>query len=234
MALLQKGKTKDVYEHGPHTLQLVFTDRVTKNEAGKIDPGGNFVSEDGAPGQGKACLSMTTVIFEHLAANGIPTHMVSYDVDALSMVVRKAKVFGAGLEWVCRWVGTGSFIRRYKNVPGVREGMRFSSPVTEITIKDDAAGDPLIVPSAIAALDIIPVDELDSLIAMNARAMELIRAMFQERGLDLWDIKIEWGRDAETGSFILIDEVSANSCRAFDSASGQRVEGAALSDRFRA
>lgn len=30
MALLQRGKTKDVYSHGDYTLELKFTDRVTQ------------------------------------------------------------------------------------------------------------------------------------------------------------------------------------------------------------
>ena len=64
--------------------------------------------------------------------------------------------------------------------------------------------------------------------------MLLIHGLFLEHDLDLWDIKIEWGKDAETGEFLLIDEVSANGCRAFDLASGKRVEGEALSGRFRA
>ena len=130
MALLQRGKTKDVYSHGDYTLELKFTDRVTLNDQGEVDPGGNNVSDSLATGQGFACLSMTTTIFSYLAANGIPTHMVSYDLDNLSMVVRKAVTFKPGLEWVCRWRGTGSFIRRYKTVPGAKDGMVFSSPVS--------------------------------------------------------------------------------------------------------
>lgn len=234
MTLLQKGKTKDVYAHGEHTLELKFTDRVTMNEQGQIDPGGNNVADVTASGQGRACLAMTTAVFEYLTENGIPTHMVSYDLDNLSMVVRKAKVFGPGLEWVCRWVGTGSFVRRYKSLPGVVNGMKFPNPVMEITIKDDAGDDPMIVPSAILALELLNRTELDELLALNKKAMLLIHGLFLEHDLDLWDIKIEWGKDAETGEFLLIDEVSANGCRAFDLASGKRVEGEALSGRFRA
>ena len=233
MALLQKGKTKDVYAHGEHTLELKFTDRVTINQQGQIDPGGNTVADVTASGQGLACLSMTATIFDALAQDGIPTHMVSYDLDAASMVVRKAEVFKPGLEWVCRWIGTGSFIRRYKNVPGVYDGMVFPSPVMEITIKDDAGEDPIIVPSSIIALGMLSAAQLDELMALNKKAMLLIHTLFRERNLDLWDIKIEWGKDAETGEFILIDEVSANGCRAYDLASGKRVVGAELSDRFK-
>ena len=234
MALLQRGKTKDVYSHGDYTLELKFTDRVTLNDQGEVDPGGNNVSDSLATGQGFACLSMTTTIFSYLAANGIPTHMVSYDLDNLSMVVRKAVTFKPGLEWVCRWRGTGSFIRRYKPVPGAKDGMVFSSPVYEITIKDDAGGDPLIVPDSSVALGMMSRETLDELVALNAKAMALIHDLFKQKGLDLWDIKIEWGKDAETGKLMLIDEVSANGCRAYDMSGENKIAGSALSDCFRA
>lgn len=233
MSLLHRGKTKDVYSHGDHTIELKFTDRVTLNDAGEIDPGGNNVSESLLEGQGFACLSMTAAIFDYLAQNGIPTHMVSYDLDRLSMVARKAQTFRPGLEWVCRWKGTGSFIRRYHNVPGVQDGMTLPVPVHEITIKDDEGGDPMIVPDAIVALDMIPQTQLDELIALNTKTMSLLHDFFKQKELDLWDIKIEWGKNAETGGLMLIDEVSANGCRAFDM-NGKRITGQALSACFRA
>ncbi len=233
MSLLHRGKTKDVYSHGDHTIELKFTDRVTLNDAGEIDPGGNNVSEALLEGQGFACLSMTTAIFDYLAKNGIPTHMVSYDLDNLSMVARKAETFKPGLEWVCRWRGTGSFVRRYRNIPGVSEGMVLPVPVHEITIKDDEGGDPMIVPDSIVALNMIAKDQLDELITLNTKTMSLLRDFYQEKGLDLWDIKIEWGKDAETGKLMLIDEVSANGCRAFDM-KGNRITGQELSACFRA
>ena len=107
-------------------------------------------------------------------------------------------------------------------------------PVYEITIKDDAGGDPLIVPDSIVALGMMPRETLNELIELNARAMGLIHDLFKQKGLDLWDIKIEWGRDAETGKLMLIDEVSANGCRAYDMSGKNKVAGSALSDCFRA
>ena len=233
MKLVYRGKTKDVYEDGQNTLRLIFTDRVTKNDAGEIDPGGNIVAEETAPGQGEACLLMTSAIFDEINAKKIArTHMVSYDLASLSMVVRKARLFSPGLEWVARWVCTGSFLRRYGMVPGIHDGMRLPSPVFEITLKDDAAGDPLIVPSALVALGIVKQNIMDRLLADNAAAMSAISNMFAARGLDLWDIKIEWGLD-EDGSPILIDEVSPGCCRAFKAGTRERVAGTALAELFR-
>lgn len=230
--LLYRGKTKDVYEDGPETVRLVFTDRVTENLDGEVDPGGNQVSEKLLPGTGLACLTMTAVAFEELAKQGFPTHMVSYDTASCTMIVRKAKTLGSGLEWVTRWVATGSFVRRFKKVPGVVDGLRFPSLVTEITIKDDEGQDPMIDPSAVVALGILTQTEMDETIALNRKVMQAIHESFKARGLDLWDIKAEWGRDATTGKLMVIDELSANGCRAYDLTTGKKVAGAELSARF--
>lgn len=233
MKLLYRGKTKDVYERDANTVRLVFTDRVTKNDAGEIDPGGNNLAEETVPGQGEACLIMSSAIFDEINNKKIArTHMISYDLATLSMDALKAKMFAPGLEWVARWVCTGSFLRRYSMVPGVKDGLLLPAPVHEITLKDDAAGDPLIVPSALVALGIIDAAIIDDLLARNAAAMEAIRGMFAARGLDLWDIKIEWGLD-ESGQPIIIDEISPGSCRAFKAGTRQRVAGLELAEKFR-
>lgn len=233
MELVYRGKTKDVYERDATSLHLVFTDRVTKNDAGEIDPGGNNLAEETVPGQGEACLLMTSAIFREIADKGIArTHMLSCDLPSLSMDVLKATLFTPGLEWVARWVCTGSFLRRYAMVPGARDGMALPSPVFEITLKDDAAGDPLIVPSALVALGIVDGAIMDELLAKNAAVMEAIRAMFTARGLDLWDIKIEWGLD-EQGRPMIIDEISPGCCRAFKAGTRERVAGLELAEMFR-
>lgn len=233
MKLLYRGKTKDVYEDPAGGLRLVFTDRVTQNEAGEIDPGGNTVAEETAPGQGEACLLMTSAIFSEIDKKKVaPTHMISCDLSSLSMRVRKAGMFSPGLEWVARWICTGSFMRRYKMVPGIYDGMPLPNPVFEITLKDDAAGDPPIVPAAAVALGIVKEETMAKLLPMNEGVMEAIRQMFFARGLDLWDIKIEWGLDEE-GNPLLIDEISPGCCRAFKAGTRERVAGLELAERFR-
>ena len=231
MKLVYRGKTKDVYESGDNTFCLKFSDRVTKNAEGEVDPGGNTVAETTVPGQAAACLQMSSTIFKELARQGLRTHMLDYDLEALTMTVKKARLFSPGLEWVARWVCTGSFLRRYAMVPGIEDGVRFAEPVFEITLKDDDAGDPLIVPSAIVALGIVDVKSMEALEAANRQALKGIHAMFDGRGLDLWDIKIEWALDSD-GTPLLIDEVSPGSCRAFKKGTRERVSGVALADYF--
>lgn len=233
MQLVYRGKTKDVYEKNQDSLHLVFTDRVTKNDAGEIDPGGNNLAEETVPGQGEACLLMTSAIFSEIKQKNIAaSHMISFDLPSLSMDVVKAKLFTPGLEWVARWVCTGSFLRRYSMVPGIKDGMRLPNPVFEVTLKDDAAGDPPIVPSALVALGIVDAKTMDDLWTRNQAVMGAIRDMFTARGLDLWDIKIEWGLDAK-GAPLLIDEISPGCCRAFKAGTTERVAGLDLAEKFR-
>ena len=148
------------------------------------------------------------------------------------MDVRRANMFKPGLEWVARWVCTGSFLRRYAMVPGVRDGLHLPSPVFEITLKDDAAGDPPIVPSALTALGIVAAPIMDALWNANKAVMEAIKNMFTARGLDLWDIKIEWGLDDKNAP-MLVDEISPGSCRAFKAGTAERVSGGELAAHFR-
>lgn len=233
MRIIYKGKTKDVYEKDADSLHLVFTDRVTLNDAGEIDPGGNNLANETVPGQGEACLLMTSAIFSEINEKKIArTHMLAYDLPSLSMDVMKANLFKPGLEWVARWVCTGSFLRRYSMVPGIKDGMALPNPVFEVTLKDDAAGDPPIVPSALVALGIVDGAIMDDLWAKNQAVMSAIKDMFTARKLDLWDIKIEWGLD-KNGSPLLIDEVSPGCCRAFKAGTAERVQGRELAEHFR-
>ena len=72
----------------------------------------------------------------------------------------------------------------------------------------------------------------NAFLAKNAAVMETIRAMFTARGLDLWDIKIEWGLD-ENGQPLIIDEISPGCCRAFKAGTHERVAGMELAEKFR-
>ena len=232
MKLIYSGKTKDVYQTDKSDiLRFAFTDKVTKNDQGEIDPGGNIASGATVRGQAWACLAMTSAVFKELQNRCCNTHMVDFDINKLTMDAKQAVMFKPGLEWVGRWRCTGSFMRRYKMVPNIIDGMVLHHPVYEITLKDDAAGDPLIVPSAIIGLGIMTNDEMEKLWTVNKKTLNYIWQMFKDLGLDLWDIKIEWGF---TGDNIptLIDEIGPGSCRAFKSGTQERVDGIELAKYF--
>ena len=148
--LVYKGKTKDVFalENGNYLLK--FKDDCTGKD-GKFDPGENSVGLT-IDGVGDVNLRMSVYFFEKLKQAGIKTHYVSSDLKETTMEVLPAKVFGKGLEVICRNKAVGSFIRRYGAY--IEEGTDLPSYV-EMTLKDDAKGDPLVTKDGLVVLGVM-------------------------------------------------------------------------------
>lgn len=210
MELIYKGKTKDVYSLGNHEVLLKFKDDVTGTD-GVFDPGANTVGLTIA-GAGKSGLKMTKHFFELLTENGIATHYVSADLDEVSMVVKSATMFGKGLEVICRYKAVGSFYRRYGAYCQEAQAL---DALIEVTIKDDERGDPTISEDTLAMLGILPVSDYQEIKVLTKQICGLIKADLATKGLDLYDIKLEFGRDKTTGEIMLIDEVSGGNMRVY-------------------
>jgi len=210
MTLLYKGKTKDVYEHTNNQVRLQFKDDVT-GEDGVFDPGANTVGAK-IKGVGKSGLRVTTYFFELLQTNGIPTHFVSSSIEERSMIVKKATMFGNGLEVICRYRAVGSFYRRYGAY--CEEG-EILPAITEVTLKDDDRNDPPISKETLVALNIVPEDTYDEIIDLTKKITALVHEACAQHGLELYDIKLEFGQDPETGKLMLIDEISGGNMRLY-------------------
>lgn len=229
MELVKNGKTKDVYRLDNGHYLLKFKDSVTGGPGGVVDPGGNSVVGEEA-GMGRACLAMTSFIYTEAVRRGLAaTHIVKSDVDACSMEVIPAKPFGEGLEIIVRFVATGSFVRRYGLY--AKEGQRLSSPLVEITLKDDQRGDPLINDDALVELGLATHEEIEQIRTQAKSIAGMIAEMGQKNGLDIFDLKMEFGRSPE-GKLLLIDEISPGSMRAYKG--GQRIAGPDLARAFTA
>ena len=83
------------------------------------------------------------------------------NIENATMEVLPAKVFGHGLEVVCRLVATGSFIRRYGEY--IANGTPLEGGYVECTFKNDALGDPLVTKDALVALNIMTAEMYDSI-----------------------------------------------------------------------
>lgn len=210
MQLIYKGKTKDVYELDNSQILLKFKDDVT-GENGVFDPGANTVglTIDGA---GKSGLKMTKYFFERLNSLDIPTHYISADIEDVSMVVKNAQVLGKGLEVICRYKAVGSFYRRYAAY--CQEGQDLDRFV-EVTIKDDERGDPVISQDALAMLNILSKERYDELVDLTRKICDIVKAELAKKGLELYDIKLEFGYDASNNQLILIDEISGGNMRVY-------------------
>ena len=209
MELVYKGKTKDVYKLEDGNVLLKFKDDVT-GEDGVFDPGANTVGLT-IEGAGQSGLRMTKFFFEKLADKGIPTHYIDADIENATMTVKPATVFGKGLEVICRFRAVGSFLRRYGAY--CEEGQPLDAFV-EVTIKDDDRNDPPITKDALAQLDILTEDEYMVLEKLTKEISIVVKEELAEKGLELYDIKLEFGRDPE-GNMMLIDEISGGNMRAY-------------------
>jgi len=210
MKLVYQGKTKDVYVLEDGNYLLKFKDDVT-GENGVFDPGSNTVGLT-MEGAGRAGLRLTKLFFERLKEKNIPTHYIDADIEKATMTVKAAEVFGKGLEIICRYRAVGSFLRRYGLY--TKEGQPLDGLV-EVTLKDDERNDPLITDDALDMLGILSKDEYKTLKNLTKRICNIIKEVLAEKGIELYDIKLEFGRLKDIGQIILIDEISGGNMRAF-------------------
>lgn len=210
MILKYEGKTKNVFELEDGHFLLKFKDDVT-GENGVFDPGANTVGLT-IDGVGLAGLRLTTFFYEKLNEIGVPTHFVSSNMDEATMTVKPATVFGKGLEVICRFRAVGSFLKRYGAY--VEEGQPLDAFV-EVTIKDDDRLDPPISEDALAQLAILTKDEYATLKEATQKIASFVKDELAKKDLELYDIKLEFGRDAKTNEILLIDEISGGNMRAF-------------------
>jgi len=210
MKLINKGKTKDVYKLKDGNYLLKFKDDVT-GENGVFDPGANTVGLT-IEGAGKSGLKLSKYFFEILKEEGIPTHYIDANIDEATMIVKPAKVFGHGLEVICRYRAVGSFIRRYGLY--AKEGQPLDAFV-EITLKDDKRQDPPITEDALHMLGILSHDEYKILKELTIKISNIIKEELAKKGIELYDIKLEFGKVGEDEEIALIDEISGGNMRAY-------------------
>ena len=218
------GKTKDVYKLDNGNCLLKFKDDCTGKD-GVFDPGENAVGLT-IEGVGDVNLRMSIYYFEKINAAGIRTHYVSANLEDTTMEVLPAKVFGKGLEVICRNKAVGSFIRRYGAL--IESGADLPSYV-ETTLKDDEKGDPLITKDALVAIGVMTDEQYEDLKAMTQQITKIVADDLAAKGMELYDIKFEFGYDPE-GRVMLIDEVASGNMRVYKN--GEYVDPMTLNELF--
>ena len=224
LKLLYTGKTKNVYALENGNCLLLFKDDCTGKD-GVFDPGENSVGLT-IEGVGDVNLRMSIYYFEKINAAGIKTHYVNADLANTTMEVLPAKVFGKGLEVICRRKAVGSFIRRYGAL--IESGADLPYYV-ETTLKDDAKGDPLITKDALVAIGVMSEEQYESLKAQTQQITKIVADDLAEKGLELYDIKFEFGY-APDGTVMLIDEVASGNMRVYKD--GEYIDPMKLNDLF--
>ena len=83
-----------------------------------------------------------------------------------------------------------------------------------MTIKDDDRNDPPISKDALAQLGILTNEEYVVLEKLTKEISLVVKDELAAKGLELYDIKLEFGRDSE-GNVMLIDEISGGNMRVY-------------------
>lgn len=210
---LYEGKAKKVYAtEDPNLVIVSYKDDATAFDGTKK---GTIV------GKGAINNRMTNVLMQKLENNGIPTHFVEQLNDRETLVKRVRIV---PLEVIVRNISAGHFASRY----GVKEGIVFEEPVVEYSYKNDELHDPLLNDDHAIALKLATREELGTIRDYALRINKILRVILQEAGVTLVDFKLEFGKTAD-GVLVLADEISPDTCRFWDSKTGERLD----KDRFR-
>ena len=208
MREIYDGKTKKVFEdERTGQCMLFFKDDAT-GEGGVFDPGSNTVGGSVA-GKGRDGLEISKFFFELMERQGVPTHYLGADLEKRLMRVRKVEV--PKLEFVLRYFTAGSMCRRFS----LDVGIPFDPPYTEVTLKDDDQGDPLISERLCLMKGLLREGEYDEALALLVRAGEVLRIALGGMGLKLIDAKMEFGFDEERNIYIA-DEITPDIWRVQD------------------
>ena len=222
--LVYTGKTKNVYAMPNGHYLLKFKDDCTGAD-GVFDPGMNTVGLT-IEGVGDVNLRMTDYFFKLINEAGIRTHFVKANFEDTTMEVLPAKVFGKGLEVICRYKAVGSFFRRYEQYCTFGQDL---PAYVEMTFKNDEKGDPLVTKEGLIVLGVMTAEQYDAIVEMTQKITKIVADEMTKRGMDLYDIKFEFGYDAD-GKVMLIDEIASGNMRVYKN--GEYIDPMTLSKLF--
>ncbi len=205
MQVIYEGKTKSILRAGDRAV-LRFKDAITGDAAGNINPGGDFVVGR-LNGKGVASARVAAHFFELMGEAGVATHFCRLRSNNEIEVMLTTRI---PLEVIYRAKACGSFLARYR---GHIEPMAPLDTV-EFNLKDAALSDPLITPHAVTKLGLASEGELHQIEAIARKVAALVARELSGRGLELVDMKLEFGRS--NGALLVIDELSGDTMRVFD------------------
>jgi len=209
MELLYEGKAKKIYKtENPNEVICEFKDSLTA-----------FNGEKASSETGKGALNcaITTLIFEALEKEGIPTHLIK-QIDETKQLVKKVDIIP--IEVVVRNIAAGSLSKRL----GLKEGEKLPFTIVEFYYKNDELNDPLINDDHAMILNLVSSRyELDLLRDYGRKINDFLVKFFDKIGLILVDFKVEFGKSAE-GNIILADEITPDSCRLWDKKTGKKMD----------
>jgi phosphoribosylaminoimidazole-succinocarboxamide synthase len=216
-ALLYEGKAKRVFATDQADLVAVEY----KDDATAF----NALKKAQLAGKGELNCRISALLFEHLAARGVPTHYLGVD-GATWMLVKPVKVIP--IEVVIRNVAAGSLC---KQMP-IEQGTVLEPPLLDLYYKDDAYGDPLLTEARLERLALVTPEQRQLIEALARQVNRELGSLFLGVGLQLVDFKIELGFTA-AGELVVADEISPDTCRLWDVSVSDVQQRILDKDRFR-
>ena len=210
---LYEGKAKKVFETSdPNYLIVDYKDDATAF---------NGLKKGTIESKGIINNKVTNYLMKMLGEKGIPTHYVEEISDRETIVKRVSIV---PLEVIVRNIAAGSLSKRL----GIPEGTKLAHTVLEFCYKDDALGDPMVNEYHIYAMNLATPEEVKTISDYALRVNEILAEFLSHAKIELIDFKLEFGRLPD-GTIILADEISPDTCRFWDSETGEKLD----KDRFR-
>ena len=210
---IYEGKAKKVYETDDPELYIVDY----KDDATAF----NGLKKGTIAGKGVINNRMSNLLMQVLEKNGVPTHFVR-ELSQRETLVRKVSI--VPLEVIVRNIAAGSLSKRL----GLPEGTKLAHTVLEFCYKDDALGDPMVNEYHIYAMNLATPEEVKTISDYALRVNEILAEFLSHAKIELIDFKLEFGRLPD-GTIILADEISPDTCRFWDSETGEKLD----KDRFR-
>ena len=173
-------------------------------------------------GKGALNNEISALLLGYLNDNGVETHFLEM-VGEREQLCRKIEIIP--LEVVYHNRLAGSLAVKL----GLEDGFKPENTVLDLCYNNDELGDPLINRDQAVALSLASYLELDRMYDIVRRSGKLLTDLFHKAGIELVDVKFEFGRAADTGEIIISDEISPDTCRLWDEKTQERLD----KDRFR-
>lgn len=173
-------------------------------------------------GKGVLTNRISAILLGYLNSNGVRTHYLE-QIGEREQLCRKIEIIPIEVFWRKRIAGTLA-VRL-----GVEDGFCPGNTIVDLVYNNDELEDPIINKHHAVALGLASYDEIDFMVAVARKAGALLETLFHKAGIELVDVKLEFGRASDNGELIISDEISPDTCRLWDEATGERLD----KDRFR-
>ncbi len=211
--MLYEGKAKQVFATDDKDLIVIHY----KDDATAF----NGIKKAQISKKGILNNEITTILFDELIKEGVPTHFVK-KLNDRDQLCKKVKIFP--LEVIVRNIIAGSMAKRLD----IAEGTKITNTVYELCYKNDKLGDPLINEHHAVALGVASYEELKTIYDLTMKINEILKTIFASINITLVDFKIEFGKTSD-GTIVLADEISPDTCRFWDATTNDKLD----KDRFR-